>query len=321
MKLASDALSALRFASIMTTLALGTSALHASTPATPASSGNASEPLFRMDALSFTPVRDFRYQTEGMSSSADDNHANLVDDSDGGSGFQPPPGRRRSYGRSRYEDRMHNSDGSTKIAFMAGGGMNLPVGNTGKFYTPSYDVAAGAGWNFNRMLGVLAEFHYDHTGVTGGAINYEYQNLVSYFNSVGVNADLTGLDGNSHVISVSLNPVISFSNEHTSKLGAYFTGGVGFYHKVTNFTLPDVSTDYYGYSYATTYNLDTASANSFGANGGVGFTYRISEFSNERLFVEARYHWLKIDSSNNNDFFPFNRRNSEYVPILVGLRF
>ncbi len=228
--------------------------------------------------------------------------------------------RRRSYGHSRYEDRMHNADGSTKIAFVAGAGLNLPVANTGKFYTPSYDIEVGGGYNFSRMLGILAEFHYDHAGVTGGAIQYEYNNLIA----AGVTqSQLAGFDANSHVLSFTVNPVVSFSDQK-NPFGAYVTGGVGYYRKSTNFTLPSVGTAcnyYYCYQYGTNVNVDSYSANGFGANAGFGLTYRISEFSNERLFMEARYHWMNLNTSNNTDFFPFNRRNSEYVPITVGIRF
>ena len=281
---------------------------------------------FNFSAMS-TPVRDFRYQPEGVSSSLPDNAvaadpaASLTLDAGAG---QPPPGRRRSYGRSRYEDRMHNSDGSTKIAFVAGAGMVLPVGNTGKYYTPGFDVLVGAGLNFSKMFGILGEFRYDHMGVTGGAINTEFNNLVAYLQPYGYTAaNLAGFDANSHMLSITVDPVVSFASDR-SKLGAYVTGGVDFYKKTTNFTLPAAQTgcnNYYCSTYYTNYNFDTASANSFGTNAGFGLTYKISEFSTERLFIEARYNWLKINSMPNNDFFIYNRRNSEYVPMTVGIRF
>jgi hypothetical protein len=275
-----------------------------------------------------SPTAEFRYQPEGVSSSddaiaANDPSASLNAERDSLSfdGAQPPPGRRRSYGRSRYQDRMHNSDGSTKIAFMAGAGLTMPVGNTGKFYTPSYTFGVGAGFNFNRTFGVLGEFHYDHMGVTGGAADTEYNNLIGYGFT---NSDLAGFDANAHVISFSVNPIVNFTPaSHGGKMGAYVTGGAGWYRKTTNFTLPSVGTScsFYCVQYYTNYNIDSASADSFGVNVGAGLTYKLSEFSSERLFVDARYTWLPISSNNNNDFFPFNRRNSEYIPITVGIRF
>lgn len=312
---------ALAACSVPTLLMAATPATNAeaAAPAAPASAS-----LFRLDTLPDFSVTDFHYQTAGMSSSAASSDAVEGERLNLGStlaisGEQPPTGtRRRSYGHSRYQDRLHNSDGSSRIAFMAGAGLNVPVGNTGKFYTPSYDVAVGAGLNFNKMFGVLGEFHYDHTGVTGGAINTEYNNLLSLG---ALPTDLAGFDANAHVLSLTVDPIVNFASDR-SKVGAYVTGGVGYYRKTTNFTLPSCGTDYFGYTYCNNVNIDSASANSFGANLGAGFTYKLSEFSSERLFVEARYHWLKINNDGNStDFFPYNRRNSEYIPILVGIRF
>ncbi len=296
--------------------------------AAPASSSDSSvsPSVFRMGTSVPDPTHDIRYQPEGISSSRDTDDAlapatplEAERASLGYDAGQPSPGRRRSYGRSRYQDKMHNSDGSSKIAFVAGAGLNVSAGNTAKYYTPSYTFEVGAGFNFNKMFGVLGEFHYDHLGLTGGAINYQYNNYLTYSNAS--TSDLAGLDANAHVLSLTVNPVVNFSGaDRGSKLGAYVTGGVGFYHKVTNFTLPTQVVTYYA-SYITNQTFDSYSANGFGANGGVGLTYKLGEFSSERLFLEARYHWAKINSVNNTDFFPFNRRNTEYIPVSAGIRF
>lgn len=296
--------------------------------AVPAVSNEPSSPsIFKMSTSVSDPTRDVRYQPEDVSSSVDMDAAltpassldiersSLTEGYDAG---QPAPGR-RSYGRSRYQDRLHNADGSSKIAFVAGAGLNVAAGNTAKYYTPSYTIEAGAGINFSKMFGILGEFHYDHLGLTAGSINYQYNNYLTYLNAT--TSDLAGLDANAHVIALTVNPIVNFAGaSRGSKLGAYVTGGVGYYHKVTNFTLPTQINTYY-YSYIANSTFDSYSANSFGANGGVGLTYKLGEFSSERLFVEARYHWLKINSNNNTDFFPFNRRNSEYIPISAGIRF
>lgn len=304
--------------------------LSAATPAQPENGiAQMNRSLLSPGSYSLADVNDdLHYRTDGVSSSSDAVDTELASLSadpvaglgGSGSGAGQYGAHRRSYGRSRYQDRWHNADGSTKVAFVGGVGINVPVGNTGKFYTPSYDFQVGAGYNFNRMLGVLAEFHYDHVGLTGGAIGYEYNNLLND----GVTADeLAGFDANGHVLSFSVDPVISLTGR-SSKLGAYVTGGVGYYRKTTNFTLPSVGTTcdfYYCYQYSSNVNVDQYTASGFGANAGAGLTYKLSEFSSERLFVEARYHWLNLNDSNNQDFFQFNRRNSEYIPVTVGLRF
>ena len=289
--------------------------------AAPSSAGAPSSTVFRIDSALVAPLQDAQYRTEGVSSSSlDDERLNLSSEGLTGDGAgQPPTGRRRSYGRSRYQDRLHNPDGSSRIAFVAGAGAAVPVGNTGKFYTLSYAVEAGAGINFNKTFGVLGEFHYDHLGLTGGAINYQYN---QYLGIGATPSDLAGFDANAHVISLTVNPIVNVTRGDHSKLGAYVTGGVGYYRKSTNFTLPSLSQDYFGNVYSQNVNISTDTANAFGVNGGLGLTYKLSEFSSERLFAEARYNWLNISSTNAaNDNFPFNRRNTEFIPVQVGIRF
>lgn len=307
----------------LSAIALAPSAHAAETPASDKPFSASS--LFNPNAPVSVSSDDFRYQPAGMSSSSDDAIA-AADPSatlNADTGSQPPPGR-RSYGRSRYQDRMHNSDGSTKIAFMAGGGMTVPTGNTAKYYTPSWTIGAGAGINFNRMFGILGEFHYDHMGLTGGAINYEYNNVLAVIQQQGYSADdLDGFDANAHVISLTVNPIINFSDPR-SKVGAYVTGGGGWYRKSTNFTLPTAQTGcnyYYCQTFYTTYDLDSYSASTFGWNVGFGLTYKLSEFSSERLFVDARYHWAPIKDNKGADFFPYNARHTGYIPVTVGIRF
>lgn len=293
--------------------------------ATPAATSPVSTSIFSTASVS-DMTRDFRYQPEGVSSSEDAAAAgdpalalNAERDSLAGDAGQPGPGRRRSYGRSRYQDRWHNADGSSKIAIVAGAGLTLPVGDTSTFYTPSYTITGGAGWNFSKMFGILGELHYDHMNLSSTSLAYQYANYVTY---AGATAnDLAGLDGNAHVFALTVNPIVNFSGaDRGSRLGAYITGGPGFYHKATNFTLPTQINTYY-YSYITPQTFDTYSANGFGLNGGGGLTYKMGEFSSTRLFVEARYNWVKIGSNNNADFFPYNRRDTRYIPITFGIRF
>ncbi len=267
------------------------------------------------------PANDYRYRSEGVSSSSAPE--GLLEERAGlapsGAGMLQPPTRRRTYGRSRYQDRLHNADGSSRIAFVGGAGLVVPVGNTGRYYTPSYNVAAGAGINFNKMFGVLGEYHYDHFGLTGGTINYQYNQYLTQNTA----ATLAGLDANAHVNSITVDPIINFSGSDrmgSSKVGAYVTGGVGYYFKTTNFTLPTAVQGYFGGIYYQNQTVDSYSANGFGANLGAGLSYKLSEFNSERLFVEARYDWIKLGKTN-TDYFPFNRLNSEYIPITVGIRF
>ena len=301
--------------------------------ASPAAAGTAdatpvASSIFNTPASVSDVTREFRYQPAGMSSSDDsDGPATLLTErdslSDGSGVGQPPPGRRRSYGRSRYQDRLHNSDGSSKIAFVGGAGLNVPVGNTAKFYTPHFALVAGAGINFNKHFGVLGEFSYQHMGLTGGAINNDYTNTYNFFVSQGNNPSdvasyLAGFDANAHIFGFTVNPVLNLVGQ--GRVGAYVTGGLGYYRKTTNFTLPQLTQNIYGGVGYVNSTFDSYSNGGLGYNGGVGLTYKISEFSSERLFIEARYEWLNLGKTS-GDFFPYNGRNTETVPITVGVRF
>ncbi|MGI4854869.1 MAG: hypothetical protein ACRYF4_12585 [Janthinobacterium lividum] len=285
-------------------------------------------PSFTAATVMSDPIRDIRYQPAGISSSnAPDETSSSMSldaerDSLGEDAAQPPPGR-RSYGRSRYQDRLHNADGSTKIAFVGGAGLNLPIGNTGKYYTPHVAVVAGAGLNFNKTFGVLAEFSYQRMGLTSGAINADYTNTYNYFVSQGNNGSdvanyLSGFDANAHVFGFSINPIVNVAGR--GKVGGYVTAGLGYYHKTTNFTLPQLTQNIYGGAGYVNSTFDSYGAGGIGYNGGVGLSYKLSEFSSERLFVEARYEWLNL-GKNNSDFFPYNGRNTGMIPITAGIRF
>jgi hypothetical protein len=268
------------------------------------------------------PLANLTYAdtTYGTSSSSDIADASAERDSFAATldSSQPPP-RRRTYGRPRYADRMHNADGSTKLAFEVGAGMAVPSGPTGRYYTPSYKFSVGGGLNFNKTFGVLLQYDYDHFGLTGGTIANQYN---AYNGLSGYDpGTFNGLDANAHIWSLSVNPTISFQG--SGNAGAYIVGGVGYYRKTTNFTLPSQGSycDYYGFCYTYTANqtFDSYTSGAFGVSGGFGLTYKISRFSSQRLFAEARYVWTDNDRSTNTFFLP-NSYRTGYFPVTAGVR-
>ncbi|MDR3746047.1 MAG: hypothetical protein P4K80_07960 [Acidobacteriaceae bacterium] len=235
---------------------------------------------------------------------------------------QPP---RRSYGRPTYSSGNTNRDGSNKYTFMAGVGLDAPVGNTHIYDTPSYSFQFGGGRNFNRVVGLLAQFDYDNFGLQAKTLNNQ---SILYFGATG-----QGLDGNSHIWSFTLNPTFTLPTE--GPLGLYAVLGGGFYHKVTNFTLPSVQCDYYS-CYSANQNVDMYTSNSLGVNGGIGITYKFSKFSNERFYVETRYVFLDnqqrygvtansstavLNAYNGYNYYPANSNRTTYIPIKFGIRF
>jgi hypothetical protein len=253
------------------------------------------------------------------------------------SSSQPPP---RRYGRPNYSDSHSNPDGSEKYFFLGGAGLALPVGDTHYYQTPSWGFQVGGGRNFNKSLGVGLQFDYDHFGLQGATLSnqtYIYDYGCSSFEISQGFCGVTGLDGNNHVWSFTLNPTYTMNSE--GKVGSYLVVGGGFYHKVTNFTEPTTEEEcsLYGCGdFEVDANIDHYTSNAGGVNGGFGLTYKISHFSNERFYMEARYVVTfntarsGVTAANvaalsttytGTDFYPANSHRTTYIPIKFGIRF
>jgi len=256
-----------------------------------------------------------------------------------GSETQPPP--RRRYGQPRYADNSHNADGSNKWTGEAGVGATLPIGNTFKYDTDSYAYQVGFGRQWSKKFAVLLQFDWDNFGLEGSTLaNYTtiYNTILNTQFPADASYDISQVDGNAHVWSFSLNP--TFTLPTSGAWGAYGVVGVGFYHKVTTFTVPSTEEEcsyYYGcFEYSANAAFDHYTSNAAGFNGGLGVTYKFSRFANERFFLEARY--VFVDNSQRygvtpqnlnkqaaiylgNDYYPENSNHTTYIPIKVGIRF
>ena len=292
---------------------------------------SSAQPVFMTPLATYASAsaKDYFSSSSSSSSSLDsDNVDRLALNSSALDSFQPPP--RRRYGRPRYSDSHTNADGSNKFGFLVGVGATLPIGNTHQYFTPSYGFQVGAGRNFSQSVGVMLQFDYDRLGLQGSTLaNQDY-----LYGTQGY-----GLDGNNHVWSFTVNPTFSLVGQ--GSMGAYAVVGAGFYHKVTNFTLPATGTycDYFGFCYQYQANqiIDHYTSNAPGVNGGVGLTYKLSKFSNQRFYVEARYvvvfnkQRVGLTAANANtpfglsytgyNYFPANSNRTTYIPIKVGIRF
>ena len=243
---------------------------------------------------------------------------------------------RSRYGHPRYRGGNTNADGSEKYTFFAGVGLSAPTrdGNS-DYLIEGYGFQVGAGRNFSKKVGMNLQFDYNHFGFTGSTIaGQSYLYFADLSNS-------NGLDGNSHIWSLTLNPTYTFYS--SEGLGAYVVIGGGFYHKTANFFVPEVVTGFdpysgFEYQYVANQTIDDYSSNSPGGNAGIGLTYKFSRFANERFYAEARVvHTFNsfrpgvtpsssiaaINAEYNSrfNFFPQNSQSTTYVPINVGIRF
>jgi hypothetical protein len=250
---------------------------------------------------------------------------------------QPPP--RRRYGRPNYADSHTNADGSNKFTFMAGAGLVSPTQDTGKYLTPSYVFQVGGGRNFNKKIGVLIQFDWNNFGfqnsTVANQINLYNSQIIAYDNTAAGEANpiplLTQVGGNSHVWSFTLDPTYTFYTGE--KMGAYAVAGVGFYHKTANFTTPSTqeACSFYGcFDYSANQTIDDYTSNAVGFNGGLGVTYKPSQFAGEKFYLEARYVFVDnsprvgynaVTNPNSANFYPPNANQTYYVPVTFGLRF
>ena len=242
---------------------------------------------------------------------------------------------RRRYGRPRYRGSNTNPDGSDKYIFYGGGGFVQPTSTTYNTFTPNYGVQIGGGRQFNAHFAVPIEFDYDTMGLTNQAISNQ-----SYLYFGTFNASANDMDANAHIWNFSVNPQYTlFNGANADGIGVYVVGNVGFYHKVTNFTVPqeeEYCDYYYGcgvYEVQGTFDHYTSNAPGFG--GGLGLTYKLSHFSSVRLYAEAKY--IYVDNSSKpgytaqqqeagvvytgNNYFPANSQTTTMVPVKFGIRF
>ncbi len=322
--------------SIAVALFAGASSLAMHAQQTAVQADDAGGPVARLFAANTTPNLDLaaaagvNYSSSSSSSteaadSVDAERLNLSSDA-----LQPPP--RRRYGRPRYNDSSHNPDGSNKYTFVVGGGFTAPIGNTYHYLNTNYAFQVGGGRNFSKKFATLLQFDYDRFGFNGRTL-YNQSIVEDPNNSYGI---LGALDGNSHVWSFTVNPVYTFFQGDT--VGAYIVGGVGFYHKVANFTLPETvqGYDYFGYPVQYTANevIDHYTSNAPGFNGGFGLTYKFSRFASERFFAEGRY--VFVDNQQRTGFtvanasqetiystnlYPANSNRTTYTVYKAGIRF
>lgn len=243
---------------------------------------------------------------------------------------QPPP--RRRYGRPSYADSHTNADGSAKWTFVAGVGPTIPVSTTSNVLTTGYSFQVGGGRNFNKKFGVLLQFDYNHFGFQNSTLN----NLLTIYNDPTIDAQLTSLGGSSHVWSFTLNPIYNLTQG--DNWGTYVVAGVGFYHKVADFTTPtegEYYDPYYGLiPYEANQVIDSYVSNAPGFNGGGGVTYKFSRFTSEKLFAEVRYVYTVNSARPYYDgttgtavtptyfnVFPQNSLHTTYLPVTIGIRF
>ena len=183
------------------------------------------------------------------------------------------------------------------MAFEGGGGFSAPIGNDTPYITWGGHIIAGAGLHLSQRFTLLGEFQFLDNKLPGAFV-----------------AAGGGQTGNSHIISLTVDPVIDLFPKRVNS--AYVTGGGGYYYKSTNFNVLG-GYDFYGYPVFITANSFSSSQGGF--NVGLGFTHRLGGVYGDgqmKLFVEARYLYIHTP--------PLTESNglgiTELIPVTFGIR-
>ena len=165
-----------------------------------------------------------------------------------------------------------------RFTFDIGGGFTKPVGHLENRIDTGWNIQAGAGLNIVPWLGVMGQFMYTESGLTG-----------SFLRSINVP------DGNFRMWGFSADPIVRFNPR--GKMDFYLIGGPGVYRRTVEFTQPTTATvtafdPFFGYFFPVVVPANQVIGSSgttrFGMNGGGGVSFRLGS-GHTKLFAEARF--------------------------------
>lgn len=208
------------------------------------------------------------------------------------------------YGNGGYHQYPRYGEyGFHHLAIEAGGGFDAPLGNTKNTQTLGYNAKFGAGYNFSRNVGLLAEYEFNGSGIPRSVL-----------------AAQQAPQGTVHVWGLTLDEILYYKT--SGSWGGYITGGGGFYRKLTSFTQPvfaGVVCDFYGFCYPQYSNITLShfSSNQGGVNIGTGFTHPLGQ-GGAKVYAEARYLW--VDSAKPSPT-QIGSGTESLIPVTFGIRF
>lgn len=119
-----------------------------------------------------------------------------------------------------------------KLLFELGGGFNAPIGNDIPYITWGGNLTLGVGRQLTSHLATLFEYQFIDDKLPD-----------AFLWAVGTPG------GNTHIWSLTLDPIIYLHPANQKGWNVYAVGGGGYYHKTTNFntSVPVVYCGYFGF--------------------------------------------------------------------------
>jgi hypothetical protein len=176
--------------------------------------------------------------------------------------------------------------------FTMGGsiGLSNPLGKSSDLFDVGYLATIGAGYNFSKKLGVIAEYGYNRMGIDQKAADA----LAGISSTTGSAVAATG-----KVWAITGNAIMRANRP--GKVNFYGIGGAGIYQRRVLLSVTKTT----GTSTQTT--SATLISSAFGINFGGGFTF--DAFKGFKGYVEARYHHAFTKDT-----------DVQLLPISIGFR-
>ncbi|HLK63935.1 MAG TPA: outer membrane beta-barrel protein [Bryobacteraceae bacterium] len=183
-----------------------------------------------------------------------------------------------------------------RFTFGVGGGFTTPVGNTGREVDNGWNIGGGFGVNFVPYLGANINLNYNSFGINSATLS-----------NIGVPG------GGMHVFSATFDPIVHLNPK--GHVDFYVTGGGGLYHRIIDFTQPNVAVvpgfdpffGFYPVAIPTTQILASYSVNKPGIDVGAGVAFG-TKFHG-KIFAEAKYNRIFM-----------GQFHTDYIPVTFGFR-
>jgi hypothetical protein len=197
----------------------------------------------------------------------------------------------------------------SKLDIHIGGGPATPLNPTARFAGVSANFQFGAGYKINRHSSVVGEFLWQGLPPNRSVLAQLIQSAAT-----------PNVNPNTSVNVYSMTAEYMYRIEGV-RFGFYAIGGGGWYDryaKLNNYSVAPgtgctPALEWWGYLCAdgvvpVNNTLAAKGANSFGVNGGGGFTIRLNP-AGFKMYFESRYHYA-----------PSSRISTQLIPVTMGFR-
>jgi hypothetical protein len=168
-----------------------------------------------------------------------------------------------------------------------GVGVSAPVNPAASHLDAGWNLAGGVGVT-NDYVGIMFDGMFTDFGITHDALVRQ-----------------GARSGSQRFWALTVDPI--FHVNERGPIDFYVTGGGGLYSQITQYRAPSAS---FGQSSRRYDLISSDHIYKPGVNAGAGFSFSFGDYSNLKIFAEARYHHIFTGGS-----------GASLIPVTVGVRF